>query len=78
MSDLTIFRRGNPNGETAVRVYQSGKSWGVDPQDEIRRAIGIRLTRQGCIISFADGLRKAGHGVLMSKSFYSQVPVVYQ
>lgn len=64
--------------ENAVQITDHrGYSWRVDPGNESYRATGgIVLNRQGCIVSFADGLVSAGHEVLISTPGRFSTPMI--
>jgi len=62
-----ICREGNPHAERAVKVvrHRDGKSWWVNPEALVFRATTVSLRRDYCILSFAQGLKAAGHSVVM-------------
>jgi len=69
-NDIVITRARNLNFERWVRVCQGDRFLGtVDPQELVRRATGRHVSREGCIVSFADGLCSAGIDVYMCYAY---------
>jgi hypothetical protein len=65
-NDIVITRARNLDWERWVRVSQGDRFLGtVDPQELVRWATGRHVSREGCIVSFADGLCSAGFDVYM-------------
>ena len=60
VNSVVICREGNLRNEKLVFVRQGRSNWCVDPQDMLFRATGRVFYRQGCIVSFADGVKGAG------------------
>ncbi len=77
---LIIRREGDPRAERAVRVTQSenGRFWWVNPRSQIVRATGCNVTRMGCIVSFAAGLKAAGHRVMIDDRRDGRHPHKYE
>lgn len=69
-NDIVITRARNLNFERWVRVSQGGRFLGtVDPQELIRQATGHRISREACIVSFADGISAAGLDVYIEYAY---------
>ncbi|MDF1497283.1 MAG: hypothetical protein P1P90_04440 [Patescibacteria group bacterium] len=70
-----LRREGNPRVERAVRVirHRDGKSWWINPVSLVFYATGVSLRRDYCILSFAAGLRDAGHEVVIDDSRHGHV-----
>lgn len=66
---ITVMRFGHPAAEQRVLVKQGVKRWWIDPQSEIARAIvdGSTLSRDGCVLSFMEGLIAGGHTVILQE-----------
>ena len=63
---LIVHREGRLYLEHAVRITDGeSRRWHLNPKEEVRKATGVVLNRQGSIYSFADGLMAAGHTVRM-------------
>lgn len=66
--EYRIFRETVPYRERTVRLeWGNGKKMTVDPQHAVFCATGTMYDRQRCIVSFAAGLVRAGHQVLIYK-----------
>jgi hypothetical protein len=66
MGQIVIQRATKLAYEREVSVYIDAKLYRVDPEACVSGAIGSRISREGCIISMAEGFRLAGHTVLTS------------
>ncbi|MFA6446953.1 MAG: hypothetical protein WCW31_01705 [Patescibacteria group bacterium] len=74
MGHLIIHRTGWAGAERSVRITdERGYSWRVDPQAEIYFATGVRVSRESCIISFAEGLMAAGFTVFVDTQFIGKM-----
>jgi hypothetical protein len=64
---LIIRREGYAWAERAVRIARSedGAYWWVNPATQVMRATGCGVSRYNCIQSFAQGLKDAGHKVVI-------------
>lgn len=66
-NSIIITRSGHPGFERAVLVEQGTSCWLIDPYFEVSLATRGEpaLSRNGCIISFMDGLVAANHKVIL-------------
>jgi hypothetical protein len=72
MKTFTIVRQRKLRKERGVVILRNGFYYGfIDPQVEVQKATGVLLDRHACIVSMAEGLRRAGNRVFMQ---YSQYP----
>jgi len=64
-----IRREGHPQYERAVKItrHEDGRFWWVNPRSQVMRATGCGVNRQWCIQSFAQGLKDAGHKVMIDE-----------
>lgn len=60
MVHVEIHRDTPPGLETSVEIRQGANRWRIDPQQEVKRACDVRISPQGRVVSFADGLRDSG------------------
>lgn len=63
-----IIREGKAYLEHAVRVGRFGgrSTWWINPAELVRQATGLHLGREGCVVSFADGIQSTGALVHMN------------
>lgn len=71
MGQIVIQRAINLAIERWVYVYVDGKRYRVDPEASVSWAIGMPISREGCVISMADGFVDAGHTVLMNQGRFT-------
>lgn len=63
---MIVTRAGHQAFERAVLVEQGINHWLIDPHFEVQLAVpGVVLSRESCILSFAEGLVAANHTVIM-------------
>lgn len=64
---MIITRTGHPGFERAVLVEHGVNYWRINPQFEVSLATRGEppLSRDGCVLSFMEGLMAAGHQVLV-------------
>ncbi len=65
MGHVTIFRAANLRNEQRVRVLYGGREYSTDPYIEVKNALDVNLGRDYSIVSFAYGIKSAGHQVSM-------------
>lgn len=68
-SVMIITRSGHSGFERAVSVEQGINRWLIDPHLEVALATNdvLALSRDGCILSFMEGLVAAGHMVILQE-----------
>lgn len=76
---LTVVRASHPHTERWVRVLEREKEWRVDPHLEVALATASlgRLSRDGCIQSFMQGLVAANYDVVVHERRYGKHWVEY-
>ncbi len=78
MAQILIHRGTNIAYERDVEVFTDGKRYRVDPEHEVSSAVGIRMSREGCIVSMAEGFVSNGHIVLVSSANSRIAPITFQ
>jgi hypothetical protein len=71
MGQIVIQRAVDLAIERWVYVYVDGKRYRVDPEQSVSQAVGTPISREGCVISMAEGFLDAGHTVLVNQGRFT-------
>lgn len=63
MAQIVVYRDTPLDKERSVSISMDFKRYWVDPEECVSRAIGTRISREGCIFSMAEGFKLAGYTV---------------
>lgn len=66
LGQIVIYRHCVPVArERDMQVFCDDKRYLVDPAQMVEKAVGRNMSREGCIISMADGFRSANYLVVI-------------